>query len=148
MVVMRGNSPAKVDAQGRLKVPTAHRKVLEDCGPEVYVTSLVGDNVLIYPMTEWEKIERKMLEAPKKPPEIRRFIRNSSYFGQVTTLDKQGRILIHPLLREAASINGDVDVIGQLNCLVVWNHEKILRDMDADPYTERDEAALAELGIF
>ncbi len=148
MDVMRGNSPAKVDAQGRLKVPTAHRKILEDFGPEVYVTSVTGENVLIYPMAEWEKIETRFRDAPGKPPEVRRFLRNSSVFGQATTVDKQGRIMIQPLLRERASIDGDVNVIGQLDHLMVWNREKILRDIDEDPYTERDEMALAERKLY
>ena len=74
-MVLRGNSPAKVDAQGRLKIPTSHRKVLEDeFGRELFVTSISGENVLLYPLAEWEKIEAKLQEAPKMRPEKLKFM--------------------------------------------------------------------------
>jgi MraZ protein len=147
-VVLRGNSPAKVDAQGRLKIPTLHRKVLEeDYGPEVFVTSVTGESVLIYPLSEWEKIEAKLLEAPKMRPEKIKFMRNTSYYGQVARIDRQGRVVIQPHLREAASIDGDVAVIGYLGHLEVWNHNRFIQQLESDPYTREDAIALAELGI-
>ena len=147
-MVLRGNSPARVDAQGRLKIPTLHRKVLEEeYGPEVFVTSVTGESVLIYPMSEWEKIEAKLLEAPKLRPEKIKFLRNTSYYGQVARIDKQGRVVIQSHLREAASIDGDVAVIGYLGHLEVWNHNKFVLQLESDPYTREDAIALAELGI-
>jgi MraZ protein len=147
-VVLRGNSPAKVDAHGRLKIPTLHRKVFEDeFGPDVFVTSTNGENVLIYPLSEWEKIEAKLLEPPKMRPEKLKFLRNTSYFGQVASLDKQGRILIQPHLRETAVIEGEVAVIGYLKHLEVWNQERFIEKLDSDPYTTDDAIALADLGI-
>ncbi|HOM99341.1 MAG TPA: division/cell wall cluster transcriptional repressor MraZ [Acidobacteriota bacterium] len=147
---MRGNTPAKVDAQGRLKIPTGHRRILEEeYGPQVelFVTSVDGENVLVYPLAEWEKIEAKLLEPPKMRPAKQRFLRNTSYFGQLTSMDAQGRVLIPQHLRERASIDGEVVVIGQLNHLEVWNHEKFLQEMEAHPFTSADAEALAELGI-
>ena len=147
-MVLRGNSPAKVDAQGRLKIPTLHRKVLEEeYDSEVFVTSVNGESVLIYPLSEWEKIEAKLLEAPKMRPEKIKFMRNTSYYGQVARIDKQGRVVIQSHLREAASINGDVAVIGYLGHLEVWNHNKFVKQLESDPYTREDAIALAELGI-
>jgi MraZ protein len=146
-LVLRGNSPAKVDAQGRLKVPTTHRRVLESYGTEFYVTSRTGQNVLIYPLSEWEKIETKLLEDTRMGPEKMRFLRNTSYYGQVATMDNQGRILIQPHLREAAEIDGEVAVMGHLNCLDVWNRAKLIELLRNEPYTHEDEEALARLGI-
>ena len=100
-MVFRGNSPARLDAQGRLKIPTLHRKVLEEeYGSEVFVTSITGKSVLIYPLNEWEKIEAKLLEAPKLRPEKIKFMRNTSYYGQVARIDRQGRVVIQPHQRE------------------------------------------------
>jgi MraZ protein len=147
-VVLRGNSPAKVDAQGRLKIPTLHRKVLEEeYGLEVFVTSVTGESVLIYPLSEWERIEAKLLEAPKLRPEKIKFMRNTSYYGQVAKIDRQGRVMIQPHLREVASVDGDVAVIGYLGHLEVWNHNKFVQQLESDPYTREDAIALAELGI-
>lgn len=147
-MVFRGNFPAKVDAQGRLKIPTAHRKILEDTyGTDLFVTSVTGQNALIYPLSEWEQIEAKLLEPPKMRPAKVKFLRNTAYFGQVSSVDKQGRVLIQPHLREAASIDGEVAVIGYLNYLEVWNRTRFLELLETDPYTDEDAGALADLGI-
>ncbi len=146
--MFRGNFPAKMDAQGRIKVPTAHRRTLDDYGPEVYVTSLDGSSVRIYPLEEWEKIEAKMLEPPKMLPGKVKFLRNTSYYGQLSTRDKQGRISVQPHLRSKAEVEREeVAVIGQLNFLEVWNRGRFESQLETDPFTERDAQALAELGI-
>ena len=147
-MVMRGNSPARIDGQGRIKIPTIHRKLLEEqWGPEVFVTSVTGENVLIYPIQEWEKIEAKLMEPPKMRPEKLKFLRNTSYYGHVTTMDKQGRILIPQHLRERASIDGEVAVMGALHYLEAWNHQMFLDQLERDPYTNQDAIALSDLGI-
>jgi MraZ protein len=146
--MFRGNLPAKVDAQGRIKIPTAHRKILEQTyGRELYVSSLTGENVLIYPMEEWKQLEQKLLEPPKMRPEKVKFLRNANYYGQVASMDRQGRVVIQPHLREAAKIDGEVAVMGYLNYLQVWNQERFQDLLHSEPYTEKDAAVLADLGI-
>ena len=55
--MLRGNYTARIDPKGRLKVPTAFRRYIEGKhGAEFYVTSLTGDNVLLYPLPEWESL--------------------------------------------------------------------------------------------
>jgi MraZ protein len=146
-LVFRGTFPTKVDAQGRIKVPAAHRSVLEEYGSELFVTSITGAYVRIYPMSEWEEIEARLMNSPSLVPEKAKFIRNTSYYGQAANLDKQGRVLVQPHLREAASIEGDVAVMGYLNHLVIWNKERFQRILTEEPFTDADAAALAQLGI-
>ena len=56
--MLRGNSPAKIDDRGRLKIPNGFRSFIEsEHGRELFVTSLHGDSVRIYPMTVWTGIE-------------------------------------------------------------------------------------------
>ncbi len=147
--MLRGNFPAKIDAQGRIKIPSAHRKILvATYGMEVFVTSVTGKNVLIYPLPEWEKLETRMIEPPKMLPGKLKFLRNTSYFGQMAKVDRQGRVLIPPHLREAAAVEGvDVDVIGQLNSLEVWNRSRFQKVLESDPYTDQDSVSLADIGI-
>jgi MraZ protein len=147
--MFRGNLPAKIDEQGRIKIPSAHRQILDmNYGEQVYVTSVTGYNVLIYPMHEWEDMEAKLLEPPKLLPGKLKFLRNTSYYGQVGKVDRQSRILIPVRLREAAEIDArEVDVMGQLNYLEIWNRERFQEVLKKDPYTEVDALALAEIGI-
>ena len=147
--MFRGNFPAKIDGQGRIKIPSTHRKILAaDYGAEVFITSLTGQNVLIYPLHEWEKLEMKLLEPPKMLPGKVKFLRNTSYYGQLARVDRQGRVLIQPHLREAAGVEREeVDVMGQLNYLEVWNRSRFEKILDTDPYTDDDSISLADIGI-
>lgn len=146
--MLRGNYTARIDSKGRLKVPTLFRRYVEEkYGAALYVTSLTGDCVRIYPMPEWEAIEQRLSLLPSMDPARRKFLDRTNYYGQQSAMDTQGRVLIHPLLRQSAQVVGDVAVLGYLSYLEVWELDKFQQRMLADPYTEEDEAAIARLGI-
>jgi MraZ protein len=137
-----------MDSKGRLKVPTAFGRYIKDkYGTEVYVTSLTGDCARIYPLPEWESIEQRLNLLPSMDPARRKFLDRTNYYGQQAEMDAQGRILIHPLLRKAAGVMGDVAVLGYLTYVEVWELERFEQRLLSDPYTEEDEAAMARLGI-
>src|SRR3712207_2766858 len=107
--MLRGNYTATIDATGRLKIPAFFRRSIEEkYGTEVYVTSLTGESVWIYPLTEWESIEQRLAILPTTDKAKRAYLDRTSYFGQQTQIDNQGRILIHSLLRKSAEIVGEV----------------------------------------
>jgi MraZ protein len=146
--VLRGNSPAKIDDKGRLKVPNGFRAAIQDThGRELFVTSLTGESVRVYPMAVWLEIERKLAEMPSTHPSRQKFLDRVNFYGHVTELDPQGRVLIQPRLRESASMNGDVDVLGHQNYLEVWNHDRFLSRLAGQPFTDDDARALSEYGI-
>jgi transcriptional regulator MraZ len=146
--MLRGNYTARIDAKGRLKVPTPFRRYIEEKhGTEFYVTSLTGDNVRLYPLTEWVSIEQRLALLPTMDPARRKFLDRTNYYGQQQTMDAQGRVLIHPLLRKTADVLGDVAVMGYLTYLEVWELDKFEQRLLSDPYTEEDEGAIARLGI-
>ena len=63
--MFRGSAPAKIDDKGRLKLPTAFRRDLEQSyGREIFVTSIRGESVLIYPLTVWQEIEDRLMALP------------------------------------------------------------------------------------
>jgi MraZ protein len=146
--VFRGNAPARIDDKGRLKVPNAFRSVLESKhGRELFLTSLTGEYVRIYPMPVWLLIEEKLGQMPSTHPARLRFLDRVNYFGQAGELDAQGRVIIPVRLRDAATMSGDVDVLGQYNYLDVWNHDRFLTKLQRDPYTDDDARSLSEFGI-
>jgi MraZ protein len=146
--VFRGNSPARIDDKGRLKVPTTFRSLLEGkYGRELFLTSLTGEYVRVYPMPVWLEIEQKLGEMPSTHPSRLRFLDRVNYFGQAAELDTQGRVIIPVRLRDAATMAGDVDVLGQYNYLDVWNHDRFLTKLQRDAYTDDDARALSEFGI-
>jgi MraZ protein len=80
-------------------------------------------------------------------PARRKFLDRTNYYGQQSSMDSQGRVLIHPLLRKSAAVVGDVAVLGYLSYLEVWELDKFQQRLLSDPYAEEDEAAIARLGI-
>jgi transcriptional regulator MraZ len=142
--VLRGNAPARIDDKGRLKVPNGFRATIqEEHGRELFVTSLTGESVRLYPMTVWIDIERKLAQMPSTHPSRVRFLDRINFFGQATELDPQGRVLIHTRLRDSAQMSGEVDVLGQQSYLEVWNHDRFLARLSRDAFTDEDARALA-----
>jgi MraZ protein len=145
---LRGSAPARIDDKGRLKVPTIFRTVIHDQqGPDVFVTSLTGDCVRIYPMPVWLEVERKLLEGSRNHPARLKFLDRVNYYGQSSELDVQGRIVIPTHLRDSATIVGDVRVFGRIDYLEVWNDERFAQKLQREPWTDDDGRNLAELGI-
>jgi MraZ protein len=142
--MLRGNHPARIDDKGRLKVPNGFRTLVESqYGPELFVTSLTGEYVRLYPMAVWLEIERKLAAVPSTNPSKDRV----NFFGQVVTMDKQGRVLLPQLLRESAAMVGEVSVLGKQNYLDVWNQKRLSERFKKEPFTEDDGKALSEFGI-
>ena len=146
--MLRGNHAAKIDDKGRLKIPNAFRALVEkQHGAEVFVTSLTGEYVRIYPLPVWLTLEERLSKMPSTHPARMKFFDRVNFYGQTSEIDAQGRVLIHPRLRDSAGMSGEVDVFGQYEYLDVWNHERFVAKLQREPYTEDDARALAEFGI-
>ena len=146
--MLRGNSPAKIDEKGRLKVPNGFRTYIEkEYGRELFVTSLHGDSVRIYPMPIWAELERKLGQVPSSHPSRQKYLDRVNFYGQIAELDTQGRVLIPQRLRDSAHMVGEVDVFGHRDFLEVWNHERFLAKLAREPFTDDDARALSDLGI-
>jgi len=146
--MFRGSAPAKIDDKGRLKVPTIFRRFLEErYGRELFLTSIVGDSVHLYPLAVWEEFEQRLAGLPSTDRTRRRLLERVAYFGQQSKLDSQGRVVVSPLLRESADMTGEVVVAGRLDHLEVWNHERLLTRFEEQPFTDEDFEYLSERGV-
>jgi len=146
--VLRGNYSARIDDKGRLKIPNAFRALVEEQhGTALFVTSVTGESVRIYPMPVWMGVEERLRRMPSTHPARLRFLDRVNYFGQLGEFDSQGRVSLPARLRATAGMAGDVDVLGQVDYLDVWNHERLLAKFDREPFTDDDARALAEFGI-
>ena len=73
--MLRGNSPARIDDKGRLKVPNGFRVAIQDThGRELFVTSLTGESVRLYPMPVWLEIEQRLAQMPSTHPARQKFL--------------------------------------------------------------------------
>ena len=146
--MLRGNYTAKIDDKSRLKIPNAFRSLIEaEYGSELFVTSLNGEDVRLYPLPVWTALEERLGRMPSTHPSRLKYFDRANYFGQMAEIDAQGRVIIHARLRESAGMTGEVDVLGQYDRLDVWNHERFLAKLQREPYTDDDARALSEFGI-
>lgn len=99
----RGIYTARVDAKGRLKLPSAFQKFLEALQQKsFFVTTTDETTVYIYPLTEWKKKEA-LLEDPADAEEVELFdsLRfTADKFGADAVIDGEGRMLLPQPLRE------------------------------------------------
>ena len=146
--MFRGNHPTRVDEKGRLKVPAEFKRVIDEkYGTQFYITSLDGRVAQIYPFEEWERIEQKLAGLSTFNPTKKKFLARVNYWGQQVEMDGQGRLLIPQLLRENATIKGEVAVLGNLTYLEVRNMEALQREIETESFTTDDEKTLDDLGI-
>jgi MraZ protein len=145
---LRGSVQTRIDDKGRLKIPTMFRGLIQDQrGPDVFVTSVTGESVRIYPMSVWLDVEQKLSKMPANHPSRLKFLDRVNYFGQASELDGQGRIVVSQLLRDSASIVGDVRVFGKIDYLEVWNEERFTQKLHREPWMDDDGLKLSEHGI-
>jgi MraZ protein len=145
--MLRGSFTARIDEKSRLKIPRDFLTTIEDkYGRDLFVTSLDGVSAHLYPMPVWTEIERQLgAQGLVRDPEVDRFFKHTSFYGQVVEIDNQGRLLIPPRLREKTSMAGEVDVVGSFDHLEVWNLERLKADLAAAPFTDNDRRVVAGL---
>ena len=136
---LRGSAETTVDDKGRFKVPVRFREPIESTfGPDFFITSISGVDVLVYPMPVWNVFEEKLAALPTVNRAKMKFQERFNTFGQVSRLDSQGRLLIPSLLRDTSGIVGDALVLGQTDFLKLVDRTKHLKSLKASTITDED----------
>jgi len=143
-----GHAPAKVDEKGRLKIPAGFRKIIEEkYGSDCFITSTDGERAVIYPMPVWHDFQGRLSKVPSTSVAKQKLLERANYFGQLSTIDTQGRVLVPAVLRDVAGISEDVVVIGNQDHLIVWNEERIQKRLTEAPLTAEDWKELELHGV-
>ena len=152
--MFRGTQTGRVDDKGRLKLPALVRSCLEEeyRDPKVFITSLDGEEVKVFPLREWETVETRLSEKTSDGNESdgeikQKILFQANRFGAEETLDNQGRILVPAVLREAAGMRGEVKILWQSNHLYVVNAARFDEAADANTLTSTDKRYAANLGV-
>ncbi len=141
----RGSAPASVDEKGRLKVPSVFRAQIEEAfGPELFVTSISGKNVLLYPLAMWRALEEKLAALPSVHRPKNKFLERVNYYGQDASLDGQGRVLIPQILRDAAKLPPEVVVTGNIDHLIVSDRGALSSRLATEDFTPEDYDELSK----
>jgi MraZ protein len=148
--MFRGSSFHTIDAKGRLIIPKRFREVMEngDCGS--LMVSRMDKCLVAYTLSDWEKIESKILALAEKSENMRRFRRVFIGGAFECNCDKQDRILVPPTLRDYAGLDKEIVLVGVLDHFEIWSRENWDQEntaMENDIKREDVRNEIAKLGI-
>lgn len=124
--MFRGIHPLNLDAKGRMAMPTRHRDALmaaED-GQLIATIDIQVRCLLIYPLSEWLEVEKKLQNLPTMNAQARRLQRLMLGHATELELDGNGRILLPTVLREYAWLDKKVMLVGQGKKFELWGEEQ------------------------
>jgi MraZ protein len=146
--MFRGANKLTLDVKGRLVMPTRYRERLQErCGGHLVVTVDKDQCLLIYPLPDWEDVERKLMKLPSLNPQVRRLQRLMVGHATDLELDSHGRILLPPSLREYGLLTRDAMLVGQGLRFELWDEARWNERRDewlASPDTATDLPAELE----
>ncbi len=97
-------------------MPTRYRERLAArCDGQIIVTVDKDQCLLVYPLPDWEELERKLVRLPSMNKVARRIVRIMVGYATEVDMDANGRILVSRELREFAALERNAMLIGQGN---------------------------------
>ena len=122
IIVFRGATKVSLDAKGRMAIPTRYRERLSArCDGQIIVTVDKDHCLLVYPLPDWEELERKLVRLPSMNKVARRIVRIMVGYATEVDMDRNGRILVSKELREFAGLERQGMLIGQGNKFELWD---------------------------
>ena len=118
----RGANLLTVDVKGRVAMPARYRQSLLDAsGGQMVVTASPSRCLLLYPLPTWLETERKLMLLPdmdKQSVALKRLL-----VGHATEveMDRQGRLLLPPVLRDFAQLSREAMLVGRINGFELWD---------------------------
>ena len=119
--MFKGTYRHRLDRKGRLPVPAVFRRVLEGEGENRLVVTLLDQCLAAYPPRAWAALEAQLHALPAFSRPVKALTRLLTSRAADCELDVQGRILLPSALRQAASLQQDVVVVGVLSRIELWS---------------------------
>src|SRR5690606_22104178 len=120
--MFRGATSLNLDAKGRLAVPSRHRDaLLTQCAGHLVLTAHPHRCLLLYPQPAWEPIQAKMMALSSFDKQSSALQRLLVGYAEDLEMDSAGRLLVSPSLREFATLEKQVMLVGQGSHFELWN---------------------------
>lgn len=137
-----GTYENKMDTKGRTFIPA---KLRRDCGDRFVLTRWLDNCVAVYTCESWNLLADKLKALPSaKARDMQRFFFSAA---ETVELDRQGRVLIPPPLRQFADLQSDVVVIGAGERMEIWSKERWDSYNSGESMQDNIIEAMMELGI-
>jgi len=123
--VFRGANQVTLDAKGRMVMPTRYRdRLIERSNGRLVVTIDRDQCLLLYPLPDWDEIERKLMRLPTLNAQSRRMQRLMVGHATDLELDGHGRVLLPAELRSFAGLTRAAVLLGQGNRFELWDESR------------------------
>jgi MraZ protein len=123
--LFRGVTRIALDSKGRLAIPAKHRAGLAaDAARTLVLTADPAHCLLLYPLAEWEPIQARLMALSSFNDRIRALQRLIVGHADDVDIDSAGRILVPPALRQYASLDKYVVLVGQGNKFELWDESR------------------------
>jgi len=121
-----------MDAKGRVAFPARYREKLggEEREPIIITIDTQTRCLLVYPLNKWEEIEQEIQDLPSLNPAVRRFQRLLIGYASELQFDASGRILLPQALRDYASLEKKLVLVGQGKKMELWDEATWLAERD------------------
>ncbi|MBI4125709.1 MAG: division/cell wall cluster transcriptional repressor MraZ [Deltaproteobacteria bacterium] len=137
-----------VDAKGRVAIPAKFREILNTHFDERLIVTHYDQCLWAYPVPVWQEFEKKITSLPQFLEEVKTLQRVFVSAAAECPLDKQGRILLPPTLREYAGLNSEAVLVGMTQRIEIWSKSRWKRVFDdSQKKLESMQEKLAELGL-
>ena len=124
--VFRGLHDHTIDAKGRISLPVRFRELLSGQGDErLIITTAIDSCLVAYPVSEWQSFEERLAKLPQFDPNVLKLKRIYVAAATECTIDKQGRVMIPPELREYAELQKDVIFAGMVKNIELWSKKNV-----------------------
>ncbi|MCD4762937.1 MAG: division/cell wall cluster transcriptional repressor MraZ [Desulfobacterales bacterium] len=148
--MFRGSSFNTIDSKARIIIPARFRDVIKAGGGDGVIVTRLDKALFAYTFDQWSKIESKVLAMSETSEYMRRFRRVFIGGASDCNCDKQGRILIPPVLRQYAQFEKEIVLVGQIVHFEIWskeNYEQEVVQMEEDMKKEAVSNEIAKLGL-
>ncbi len=121
-----GSHAINMDPKGRMAIPTKIRESLvSSCEGRMVVTAHTEERcLLVYPEEQWKEILPKIESLPSFNKVARRAQRLLIGYATPLEMDANGRILVPPTLREYASLEKKLMLVGQGKKFELWSEDR------------------------
>jgi MraZ protein len=121
--MFRGSYEHTIDSKGRVSLPVQFRTLLPKDNERLVITNYIPSHLWAFTYESWIKLEEKLASFPLTDPDIRSFKHFFVAGAHDVTVDKLGRVLVPPRLREYAHLNKDVVFVGSITHIEIWDKD-------------------------
>ena len=131
-----GTYTPKLDEKGRFFLPAKFREELDE---GLVITRGQEHCLAVYPMSTFVEMTREIAKGSVSVKKVRDYQRMLAAGASDTAADKQGRVMVPPMLRRYAGLGKEIVIVGAITRIEIWDAARW------EEYSTAQEADFAQM---